>query len=122
MYKSSGAVALLCCFAITASCEPAPQTPQIVKFCPPSVNLQPLSCGVTNNYLVAVGNPNRFAIPKGTPISFEAKLVNAGAYCTTVPAPEPIPAHLAIDIRGQPLFDNQAPCQAWQEVPPVFTQ
>lgn len=119
MQKPSVTVALVCFFAITAaSCA------QTKRSCPPLLQLeasiQPLGCYIYGNYLLGVGNPSAIAIPKGTPISFAAKLVNAGAYCATVPAPEPIPPHLFVVITGQPLFDNQAPCQAWREVPPVF--
>ena len=123
MQKPSIRVALVCSFAITvASCAQIPQTGRI---CPPLFQLeitQPLACYVYSNHLLAVGNPSAIAIPKGTPVSFTAKLVNAGAYCATVPAPQPIPPHLFVVITGQPLFDDQAPCQAWREVPPVFTQ
>ena len=128
MQKSSVIVAVVCCFAITAaSCMPTPQTAdttQTIKFCPPLLVLgvRPLGCFVFDNHLLGVGNPSATAIPKGTPVSFVAKLVNAGAYCATVPTPEPIPPHLFVVITGQPLFDDQTPCQAWREVPPVLTQ
>src|ERR1700730_8841345 len=98
MQKSSVIVAVVCCFAITAaSCMPTPQTAdttQTIKFCPPLLVLgvRPLGCFVFDNHLLGVGNPSATAIPKGTPVSFVAKLVNAGAYCATVPTPEPISA------------------------------
>jgi hypothetical protein len=121
MQKPYVTVALVCFFAITAaSCA------QTSRFCPPllqlAASIQPLGCYIYDNNLLGVGNPSAIAIPKGTPVSFAAKLVNAGAYCASVPAPEPIPPHLFVVITGQPLFDNQAPCQAWREVPPVFKE
>lgn len=74
-------------------------------------------------YQLEVGNASAIAIPKGTPISFVAKLVNAGAYCATVSAREPIPPHLFVVITTPPpVLDNQAPCQAWHKLPPVFEQ
>ena len=126
MQKQSVSVALVCLSAITAaSCAHTSQTARIRRFCPPFFQLetiQPLGCYIYPDHLLGVGNPSAVAIPKGTPVSFSAKLVNAGAYCATVPAPEPIPPHLFVVITGQPLFDEQAPCQAWREVPPVLTQ
>jgi hypothetical protein len=123
MRKLSTAVAVGCCFTISAaSCKQTPPPAQTGKLCPPLIELasiKPLACLVYGNHLLGVGNASKDAIPKGTPITFAAKLVNAGAYCATVPAPEPIPPHLFVVITGQPLFDDQAPCQAWQEVPPV---
>src|SRR2546423_1115232 len=113
-------------FAIGAmSCAQAPPTAQTGKCRPPLIELadvQPLGCYIYGNHFLGVGNPSATTIPKGTPVSFTAKLVNAGAYCATVPAPGPIPPHLFVIITGQPLFDDQAPCQAWRQVPPVFTQ
>jgi hypothetical protein len=126
MQKRSVTAALACFFAVTAaSCAQTSQTAQTSRFCPPLFQLkaiQPLGCYIYGNHLLGVGNPSAIAIPKGTPVSFAAKLVNAGPYCATVPAPEPIPPHLFVVITGQPLFDDQAPCQAWREVAPVFTQ
>jgi hypothetical protein len=130
MQKSSVTVALVSCFAITeASCTPTPQTAQttqISRACPPLFQLadiQPLACYVNRYYQLEVGNASAIAIPKGTPISFVAKLANAGAYCATAPAREPIPPHLFVVITTPPpILDNQAPCQAWRKVPPVFEQ
>jgi hypothetical protein len=126
MQKPSVTVALVCFFAITAaSCAQTPQTAQFGRSCPPLFQLEAihlLGCYVDGNHLLGVGNASATAIPKGTLVSFAAKLVNAGAYCATVPAPEPIPPHLFVTITGQPLFDNQAPCQAWWEAPPVVKQ
>ena len=126
MQNPSVTAALVCFVAITAvSCAHTPPTAQTRRFCPPLFQLaavQPLGCYIYGNHLLGVGNPSAITIPKGTPFSFAAKLVNAGAYCATVPAPEPIPPHLFVVITGQPLFDDQAPCQASREVPPVLTQ
>ena len=95
------------------------------RSCPPLIQLgavQPLACYVYDHQL-RVGNRSKITIPKGTPVTFTAKLENAGAYCATVLTREPIPPHLyGGAISGQPLFDNQAPCQAWQAWPTVFTQ
>jgi hypothetical protein len=85
-------------------------------------DVQPLGCFIYGNHLLGVGNASATPIPKGTTVSFTAKLVNAGTYCATVQVPEPIPPHLFVVIIGQPLFDDQAPCQAWRQVPPVLTQ
>src|SRR5260370_32780010 len=85
-------------------------------------NVQLLGCYIDGYHLLGVGNASATPIPTGTTVSFTAKLVNAGTYCATVITPEPIPPHLFITITGQPLFDDQAPCQAWRQVPPVLTQ
>jgi len=71
--------------------------------------------------ITGLGGPTATTIPKGTAVSFAARLLNGGAYCTTVPAPEPILPHLFVVITGlygPPLFDDQAPCQAWRETTP----
>jgi hypothetical protein len=85
-------------------------------------DVQPLGCFIYGDHSLGVGNASATPIPKGTTVSFTAKLVNAGTYCATVQVPEPIPPHLFVVIIGQPLFDDQAPCQAWRHVPPVLTQ
>jgi hypothetical protein len=127
MRNRSVKVALVCLFAIGAmlmSCAKAPPTqtgncraPQLEL-----ANVQLLGCWIDGNHLLEVGNATATPIPKGTTISFTAKLVNAGTYCGTVTSSEPIPPHLFIAFTGQPLFDDQAPCQAWRQVPPVLTQ
>ncbi len=126
MRNLSATSILACLIAITAvSCAQTPPSPQTTRSCPPLfqlANVQPLGCHVDGNHLLGVGNASAIAIPKGTLISFAAKLVNAGTYCATVPAPEPIAPHLFVVITGQPLFDDQSPCQAWRQVPPVLTQ
>ena len=128
MSKTFVVTSLVCCLALAAaSWAQSAQTPpaqnlKIQKFCPPLIqlgNVEPIACFVDNNHLIGFGNPTKFAIPKGTQVSFVAKLVNAGPYCATVVLREPIPPHLFVFITGQPLFDNQAPCQAWRNVPPV---
>jgi hypothetical protein len=93
-------------------------------------NAQTLACFVDQDHLLWVGNPSANPIPQGTELSLSAmrletngNCANPLAYCATVPAPEPIPQHLFIRVLGyQPIFDDQAPCQAWREVPPVLTQ
>jgi hypothetical protein len=116
--------AVLVCFVVISamSCAKAPPTAQTGK-CRPTMlelaNVQPLGCYIYGDHTLGVGNASATAIPKGTPVSFTAKLVNAGAYCATVPVPQDIPPHLFVPILGQPLFDDQAPCQAWREVPLV---
>jgi hypothetical protein len=127
MRKPSVAGILACLFAMTAaSCDRAEQTAQRTRSCPPLLlslaTIQLLGCVVDDNHLLEIGNPSPPAIPEDTPISFVAKLANAGPYCATVRAPTPIPPHLFVPIPGQPLFDNQAPCQAWREAPPVSKQ
>lgn len=126
MRKRAVTVALGCFVAIAAaaSCAQTPQTPQPTGRCPPLLDLaafRPIGCHVYPNHFLAVGNPTATTIPKGTAVSFAAKLLNGDAYCTTVPAPEPIPPHLFVVITGlygPPLFDDQAPCQAWREATP----
>jgi hypothetical protein len=132
MQKSSVNITAACCLAIVvASCtrNQTSQTTQTTELtltnrsCPPFVQLasiQPLGCYIDNNHFLGVGNPRPPAIPRGTIIFFTAKLENAGAFCASVPAPRPIPPHLFIAIGGQPLFDNDAPCQAWLQTPPVL--
>lgn len=103
------------------SCK-APETAQIGKCSPVKLelaNVQPLGCFIYGDHTLGVGNASATAIPKGTPVSFAAKLVNAGTYCATVRVPQDIPPHLYVQIPGQPLFDGQAPCQAWWQVPLV---
>ena len=119
--------AVLVCFLFISaiSCAKAPSTAQIGKCRPPLLelaNVQLLGCYIDGYHLLGVGNASATPIPKGTTVSFTAKLVNAGTYCATVQLPEPIPPHLFVTIIGQPLFDDQAPCQAWRQVPPVLTQ
>jgi hypothetical protein len=89
--------------------------------CPPMnrflANTRSIGCSIDNNHLIQIGNPTGVAIPKGTPLSFTAKLENAGLYCATVPAPSAVPPHLFVTITGQPLFDQQGPCDAWWSPP-----
>lgn len=127
MQKTPFTATLVCCLAIAASpCTKAPQTQQGTKPCPPPppnaqlVTIQQLTCFVDIDHRLNVGNPSGSAIPKGTPVFFTAKLENADLYCSKVPAPEPIPPHLSISIPGQPVFDHNARCQAWLELPRVF--
>jgi hypothetical protein len=117
-------LARACCFVLGAtSCGQTRQIPPVDKMCPPLLELgaiEPLTCWVNTNHQVEIGNASKSEIPKGTLISFAAKLENAGPRCTSVPAPSPIPAHLSITIGGQPVFDDQAPCQAWREATPAI--
>jgi hypothetical protein len=117
---------VVCLLAVTGgSCRQTPSATRNTRSCPPMFRLadmQPLACWIDDNYLLEIGNASATAIPAGTSVSFVAKLVNAGAYCSAVRTTEPIPPHLGIVITGQPLFDNQATCQAWREVPPVVKQ
>jgi hypothetical protein len=125
MQKSALTVALVFCFAVcAASCTPPP--PQDFRLCPPSFqsqvlqfNLIPLDSYIGSDHVLRVGNASSVAIPQGTRIFFTAKLVNAGPYCATVLAPEPILPHLYVRIVGQPLFDDQARSQAWRIAPLV---
>ena len=124
MSNPSVADALVCFLAITAASCAQTQPPRTARDCPRLLKLedsQPLGCHIYGNHLLGVGNASPVAIPKGTPVSFEAKLVNAGVYCATVPVQEDIPPHLFVVVAtGLPLFDDQAPCQAWLEGPPVL--
>ena len=133
MQKTPFTATLVCCLAIAATpCTKAPepqqttQIPQGNKPCPPAqpnaqlVTIQQLSCFVDTDHRLNVGNPTANAIPKDTKVFFTAKLENAGLYCSTVPAPQPIPPHLSISIPGQPVFDHNTQCQAWLELPRVF--
>ena len=111
--------------------EPASQHASLGRSCPPVVALattQPLACYVDAAHQLQVGNAGPSPIPQGTTISFAARRTNPDctpgpfAYCASVALAEPIPPHLFVAITGQPPFDDQAPCQAWRDVPPVATQ
>jgi hypothetical protein len=78
-----------------------------------------LACFIDNNHLLNVGNATPPAIPRGTPISFTAKLENAGSYSSTVPAPKDIPPHLFVTFTSLPVFDSAATCLAWRITMPV---
>ena len=126
-------VAVSACVPATQT-TPAPQTQSAsgLRQCPPILqlaSLRPLACMVSSNHLLGVGVATPPAVPAGTQISFIAKLFNQGpncgdpgSFCGSVTLKEPIQVHLFTTITGQPLFDAQSPCQAWQEVPPVVTQ
>jgi hypothetical protein len=124
MKNASVTVAMACCFVLSAaSCAQTRQISPVDKMCPPLLELgaiELLACWVNNNHKAEIGNASNSEIPKGTVISFTAKLENAGPHCSSVPAPRPIPAHLSITIDGQPVLDDQAPCQAWREATPVI--
>jgi len=119
---------------MAAACKQPLQAAQhasIGRSCPPVVALattEPLACYVDADHQLQVGNAGQSPIPQGTVISFAARRTNPDctpgpfAYCASVTLAEPIPPHLFLAITGQPPFDDQAPCQAWRDVPPVATQ
>jgi hypothetical protein len=82
-----------------------------------------LSCFI-QNHMLNVGNQFPSVIRMGTPISFVAKLENAGFYARTIILPSDIPPHLSVNLSVAfpgvlPLFDNNSRCQAWWVRPPV---
>jgi hypothetical protein len=112
------------------ACSTGSQTASSAGPCPPSgencppmdrfiTNTRSLGCFINGYHMIEIGNPTGVAIPKGTPLSFTAKLMNAGLHCATVSAPRDVPPHLFVPITGQPLLDQQGPCDAWWSPPLV---
>ena len=77
-----------------------------------------LVCWIDGYFLLNVGSVTR--VRKGTPISFIAKLANAGLYARTIPLPRDIPPHLFVTFTGLPVFERNSECEAWWIRRPVL--
>jgi hypothetical protein len=89
--------------------------------CPPAsryvANTRSLACWISTDHVISVGTGGSFPIPKGTQVSFLAKLADGRLYCWTEPTPEVIPPHLSIDIYESFTFDTKGACDAWWSPP-----
>jgi hypothetical protein len=97
-----------------AKAMPYPVPPQVAE------TKRPLACWVDEFYRLDVGSA--YALPKGTPISFKAKLAEYpySHYDRTIPLPEDIIAHLWVTLSRPPYIPKLAGyCEAWWVQPPV---
>jgi hypothetical protein len=80
---------------------------------------RPLACWIDNNYRLNVGSA--YAIRKGTPISFTARLADYpySHYDRTIPLPEDLPAHLSVTLTNRYAPKLGGNCEAWWTEPPV---